>query len=813
VNDDGLPYGSVTTTWTKSSGPGTVSFGDEHAQSTTASFSAKGTYVLTLTADDGEASGSDSVTIAVESRPVAANDTYDVNEDATLNVPAPGVLGNDSDADGNALQALLVSGVSHGSLTLNADGSFTYTPAANFNGADSFTYKATHDGIDSDPATVSITVNPVNDPPSAANGTLTTNEDTPVNGVLNATDVDGDTLTYSIVSNGAKGTVTITNPATGAYSYTPNADANGSDAFTFKVNDGTADSNVATVTVTISAVNDAPAAHNGTLTTNEDTPAAGTLNASDADGDALTYSLVSNGSKGTATITNPATGAYAYAPNANANGTDTFSFKANDGTVDSNVATVTVTINAVNDAPAAQNGALTTDEDTPASGTLSASDVDGDALTFSIVSNGTKGTAAITNAATGAFIYTPNADANGSDAFTFKVNDGKADSNVATVAVTINAVNDPPTASSQAVSTSQNTPRAITLGGSDPEGTPLTYIIKSGPSHGTLSGAPPAVVYTPASGYTGADSFTYTARDGGGGESSAATVSITVTPASGAPKAYNQSVKLDEDCLVLIYLPANDPDHDRLRYSVDSQPQHGKLLYGPLPWVIYLPDANYNGPDSFTFHASDRKSDSNTATVSITVKPVNDEPLASSLQFVTAKKTPLTAQLVGSDLDGDALKYRLKNRPDKGTVTLNAATGVFTYTPNANANGDDYFSYVVNDGKDDSDVATVRITIRNPAVDKPPVASNIQLENSRMSSISGKLIATDEDDDDMTFRLVGGPSSGTVTVDPATGAFTYTPNATSMRKGGTDRFTYVANDGMKDSNVATVKIDMTNNPW
>jgi VCBS repeat-containing protein len=756
VEDDNVPTGGagLTIDWTKASGPGTVTFADTHSASTTATFSERGTYVLTLSADDGETSASDQVTISVESRPAAVDDSYSVNEDTTLTVAAPGVLANDTDADGNALQAVVVSGPAHGALALSANGGFTYEPAANFSGADSFTYKATHHGIDSNVATVSITVNPVNDVPVAAAGTLTTTEDTPASGTLSASDADADPLTYSIVTNGAKGTATITNPASGAFSYTPNADANGADTFTFKANDGTSDSNVATVTVTITSANDAPVAHNGTLATNEDTAAGGTLSASDADGDALTYSIVSNGSKGSASITNAATGAYTYTPNADANGTDTFTFKANDGTSDSTVATVTVTINAVNDAPVARNGTITTNEDTPASGTVSATDADGNPLVYSIVSNGAKGTATITNPATGAFTYTPNADANGSDAFTFKASDGTSDSNVATIAVTINAVNDPPKADNQSVSTAQNTPRTIALTGSDPEGTTLTYVIKNGPSDGTLSGAAPNLTYTPAAGYSGTDSFTFAVRDSDGAESGAATVSITVTPLSGAPKAFNQSVKVDEDRVVLIYLPANDPDHDRLRYTIDSEPEHGRLLHGPLPWVIYIPDTNYNGSDRFTFHASDRKTDSNTATVSITVKPVNDEPLASNLRFVTAKKTPLTAQLVGSDIDGDTLKFRLKSKPDKGTVTLNPATGVFTYTPNANASGDDDFAYVVNDGNDDSDTATVRITIRNPVVDKPPVASNIQLENSRQTAISGKLVATDEDDDDAVGKWV-----------------------------------------------------------
>src|SRR5207237_550603 len=146
---------------------------------------------------------------------------------------------------GNSLTSLLVSPPTHGSVALNANGSFSYTPAPNFNGTDGFTYKANDGTLDSTTATVTITITPVNDAPVAANGTLTTLEDTAANGTLIATDVDGDALTYSLVTNGWKGTATITNAATGAFTYTPTANANGTDSITFKARDASLDSNVA----------------------------------------------------------------------------------------------------------------------------------------------------------------------------------------------------------------------------------------------------------------------------------------------------------------------------------------------------------------------------------------------------------------------------------------------------------------------------------------------------------------------------------------------------------------------------------------
>ncbi len=146
------------------------------------------------------------------------------------------------------------------------------------------------------------------------------------------------------------------------------------------------DSNIATITITVNAVNDAPVANAGTLTTNEDTPASGTLVATDVDNATLTYSLVdTSNANGTVTITDVNTGAYSYTPAANFFRTATFTFKANDGSVDSNIATITITVNAVNDAPVANAGTLTTNEDTHATGTLVATDVDNATLTYSLV--------------------------------------------------------------------------------------------------------------------------------------------------------------------------------------------------------------------------------------------------------------------------------------------------------------------------------------------------------------------------------------------------------------------------------------------
>ena len=166
-----------------------------------------------------------------------------------------GVLANDSDVDGDALEAVLVDSPTNGSLTLNADGSFTYEPSGNFNGTDSFTYYATDGTLNSDQATVTITVNAVSDAPVAESETYTVDEDNDLTvnvdaGLLaNDTDVDSDDLEAVLVSGPTNGTLTLGDD--GSFTYEPNDDFNGTDSFTYYATDGTLTSATTTVTITV----------------------------------------------------------------------------------------------------------------------------------------------------------------------------------------------------------------------------------------------------------------------------------------------------------------------------------------------------------------------------------------------------------------------------------------------------------------------------------------------------------------------------------------------------------------------------------
>lgn len=307
------------------------------------------TYYFAATAYDqygNESNFSNEVTYiaaGANSSPVAQNGVHSTNEDT----PGSGVL-TATDPDGDTLIYSITAQGAIGTVAINdsATGSYTYTPNAGVSGSDSFTFEVIDSAGLTATASVTVTILPINDAPVAQAGTLYTIRGTSRSGVLVATDADGDVITYTIASQGNKGKAIITNASTGAYTYTPDRGSKGQDSFTFQVADPGGLTTTATIAVRIIALgNNTPVAGSGTVTTIQDTPISGSLSAADEDGDALGYQIVSAPTLGALSL-NAETGAFTYAPNANTTGTDTFTFKANDGNDDSNVASFNVIINA-----------------------------------------------------------------------------------------------------------------------------------------------------------------------------------------------------------------------------------------------------------------------------------------------------------------------------------------------------------------------------------------------------------------------------------------------------------------------------------
>lgn len=281
----------------------------------------------------------------------------------------------------------------------------------------------------------------------------------------------------------------------------------------------------------------------------------------------------------------------------------------------------------------------------------------------------------------------------------------------------VKANNEPPVAVSQSLTITENNQLSVNLTGSDPEGDEITFSIVDQPQHGTIEqfdSAAGTLVYTPDNDYTGPDNFTFKVNDGKH-NSDPAEVSITIAAANQAPKMENQNVEVDEDAQIQILLEATDEDSPSLTYVILAEPDHGSLseidqVEEKSAFVTYTPNADYFGSDSFTVKASDNEFESEIATVSINILPVQDKPIAESVQTSIVQGQTLAISLAGMDVDGDSLTFIIASYPAHGTLSGSAPS--LTYVAPNDYYGLDGFSFKVNDGTADSDIAQVEITIQ-----------------------------------------------------------------------------------------------------
>ncbi len=547
-------------------------------------------------------------------------------------------------------------------------------------------------------------------------------------------------------------------------------------------------------TLNFTVVNNVPTANADSDATDEDNAVAIDVLANDSDSDSslnpASVTVTNQPSNGSVSV-NTGTGVITYTPVADFNGSDSFTYTVDDlfsGT--SADATVSVTVNPINDAPVAVADVVNTDEDTPVNISVGSNDTDvdsGDSVdtaTISLVTQPTNGSAVVS---AGQVVYTPDANYTGSDSFTYQIDDTNgATSNVASVMINVSGVNDAPIAANDSGTTDEDTAVIIDLVSNDTdlEGTidATSATVVAQPSNGSVTiDTSGQATYTPDANYNGSDSFTYVVEDDQGATSNAATVTVTINSINDAPVAANDTASLLEDTPHNINVLGNDSDVDGTLQSATLEivgaPVNGTATVS-AGIITYTPGTDFSGADSLTYRVQDDQAEfSNTATVTITVQAVNDNPLANNDTATTDEDTPVIISVLDndSDLDGtlDSSSISIDSAPSSGSVTDNG-DGTLTYTPAADSNGSDSFTYSVLDNEaGSSNTATVSITVQ-PVNDAPLISGSPTTTLLEGAAYNFTPTLLDVDNDSLTVSVTNLP--GWLSLDTGTGALTGTPS-------------------------------------
>jgi len=601
----------------------------------------------------------------------------------------------DSDIPANTLTFSLVGIPPFGSSIDSSTGVFTWTPFEEHGpGIYPVTVRVS-DGVNEVDSLITITVLDVNVAPVANDDNAATSEDSDATislASLLSNDTDSDipvnTLSVTGVSNPSNGAVVIDG---GNAVFTPDVNFNGTAGFDYTLSDGSA-TDIGHVVVTVDPLNDDP-----TLSPieNKEVDELNTLSftvaGADIDDDTLTYSI-SSGLEGGMTL-NPSTGEFTWTPDETKGpGSYPVTISVSDGSETSSQ-DFTITVNEVNVSPVASGSSVSTPMNTDLDITLSATDGDlpANTLTYTVASGPTNGTVDINdNIAT----YSPNSDYTGSDSFNFEVCDQDEACDSATIEITVS--NDAPIMDGiddQIVD--ELVALSLTATTTDTGSDPLTYSLSNGPSGASVDSVTGVFSWTPTEG-EGPGNYQVTISVTDGAAIDSKTFNITVNEVNVAPVAIDDSISTDEDTPVTIVLPtATDSDvpAQALIYVLVDMPSSGSAsISGNL--VLYSPNANYNGADSFTYKANDGVTDSNVAMISITIDPVNDAPTItlngpSEVAFVeggsytdegascvdTEDESPFAANVSGSfdpDVAGTyTLTYQCEdeNEAESSTVT------------------------------------------------------------------------------------------------------------------------------------------------
>lgn len=854
ANDFDPDGDNFTVNTTPVSGPsnGTVTINPDGTYDYVPNTGFTGTDVFTyMICDDGVPSLCDvaDVTIVVTTDnpgnqpPIAQPDEETTNQDVPV---TSSVITNDGDPDGDPLTVTTTPLVppSNGTVVLQPNGDFTYTPDPGFSGTDAFIYTVCDNGSPAlcDDATVTITVIPVfdpgNDPPFAGDDAALTPQGTPVSGdlLLNDFDPNGDNITISTtpVVGTSNGSLTI-NPD-GTYDYVPNPNFVGVDLFVYTIcDDGTPVLCAsATVVITVYPDNNPPVAVDDINATLVNVPVNGNVitNDYDPDGDNISVTLLDNPSNGSVVL--GSIGAYTYTPAPGFSGEDSFTYVLCDDGVPSLCDTATVTIQVVpissgNEPPVAQNDAAVTNVDIPVSGNVltNDSDPDGDNIIINTtpITNPTNGSVVILP--DGSFTYTPDPGFVGTDTYTYSICDDGTPVLCDVAEVTIIVLpdyngpdNDPPFAGDDFALTPQETPVSgnLLVNDYDINGDPITLNVNpvSGPSNGTVTILPNGdYTYTPGTGFTGTDQFVYEICDDGTPNLCAqATAYITVYPDNNPPVAVNDFNNTLVDVPVSGNVITNDwdPDGDNLTVTTTpvSGPSNGSVTLNPDGSYTYTPNPGFEGEDSFVYTVCDDGvpplcDDALVTITVITVTDDNDPPVANPDAYVTYEGVPVSGNILTNDDDPDGDNIILNTTPisgpSNGSVTV-APNGNIVYTPNSGFIGGDTFTYSICDDGTPSlcDTTTVTITVLpdyNGPNNDPPFAGDDAALTPMNVPVSGQLLTNDYDPnpgDIITPNTtpISGPSNGTVVIN-SNGTYTYTPSNGYV---GPDQFVYeICDDG------------------
>ncbi|MEX0312448.1 MAG: beta strand repeat-containing protein, partial [Tateyamaria sp.] len=782
-----------------------------------------GTDSFSYTREDG-LGGTTTATVtvsvtAVNDAPVANADSVTVAEDGSLTFDP---RGNDSDPEATALSVTALGTPAHGSAQINADGTVTYVPDANYFGSDSFTYTVS-DGELTATATIAVAVQPVQDVPVAVDDSAITAEDTAVviNVIANDTELDGQALAVTAVTGAANGQVHFSG---GRITYTPDADFNGAEQLTYTVSDGNGGTASATVDITVTPVNDAPAVMNDSSSAVQS--ATQTLdplaNDSDVDGGQLSITALNGTAVQPGQFVSLANGALVFLngdgtvslfPGGNydhltkdQNAVETVSYTVSDGAGGMSTGSIQFTVTGINDAPVAVPDSVSTQEDIAVTlGVLgNDTDAEGNPLTLTAVADPANGAVSFT--AAGSITYTPDLNFNGTEVITYTVSDGQGGSSTGILTVNVAPVNDLPVAANDTAATNEDTAVTIDVlsNDSDAESSSLLIAEASNGSNGTVEIVNGQLVYTPEANFFGTDSFTYRAGDGQGGTAQA-TVTVTVKPVQDAPLAAPDSAVTTEDTAITIDVTANDTELDGEALTVTgvTGAANGQAQFTGGQ-ITYTPDADFNGSEQLVYTVSDGNGGTATATLDITVTAINDAPVANADSVTVAEDGSLTFDPRGNDRDPDsaALSVTSLGKPGHGSVQINS-DGTVTYVPTVNYFGHDSFTYVLSDG---ALVSTGTVTVVVQPVQDAPLAAPDSIVTAEDSPVTIDVTANDAELDGDFLVVTGVTGARNGQAEFFGGQVTYTPDADFN---GSEQLIYTVSDGNGGTATATLDITVT----